>query len=518
MFGKCSPLPARREFSRRPLLIITLAFIVIGALSAVPRMAASDPLFAPFRSFDAGSHPSCVAIGDLNGDGIPDLVLANSWSDNVSVLLGNGDGTFGAKTDFGTGVTPFSVAIGDLNRDGIPDLAVANHGYLARPGTVSVLLGLGDGTFGAKTDVWEADGAYSLAIGDLNADGNPDLAVAICGRDPSPNLPGSGTVLVLLGEGDGTFQAKASLETGINPISVAIGDLNRDGNLDLAVANYGSNTVSVLLGNGIGSFGARTDFATGRLPRSVAIGDLNGDGKPDLAVANGGDYNTPGNTVSVLLGDGKGAFGPKTDFATGLWPVSVAIGDLNGDRNLDLAVTNVYADTGLVADTSYTFSVSVLLGDGKGTFGAKTDFETGYRAVSVAIGDLNGDGKLDLAVANMGTNTASVFLNASASQRPGPAGLIAGAAVLRVRAWPNPIVDGTAISYSLPERTEVAVCVYDVTGRLVSTVARGGMAAGEHEVRWNPRGAGGVKADAGIYLVEVRAGTQRMTTRVAVLP
>ncbi len=194
------------------------------------------------------------------------------------------------------------------------------------------------------------NGPNSVAIGDLNGDGKPDLATA------SYN---AGTVLVLLGNGDGTFGAKTAFGTGSFPTSVAIGDLNGDGTLDLVTGNAG--TVSVLLGNGDGTFGARTDFGTGSYPRSVAIGDLNGDGKPDLVTAN---YYA--STVSVLLGNGNGAFGAKTDFGTGMQPPSVAIGDLNGDGKPDLVTANYNANT-----------VSVLLGNGNGTFGTKNDFATG---------------------------------------------------------------------------------------------------------------------------------------------
>src|SRR5439155_11712453 len=148
------------------------------------------------------------------------------------------------------------------------------------------------------------------------------------------------TVSVPLGNGDGSFGAKTDFGTGSGPNSVAIGDLNGDGKPDLAVANGSSNTVSVLLGNGNGSFGARTDYGTGSAPRSVAIGDLNGDGKPDLAVANTGSYPGYDGTVSVLLGNGNGSFGAKTNFGTGSKPFSVAIGDVNGDGRPDLAVAN----------------------------------------------------------------------------------------------------------------------------------------------------------------------------------
>ena len=192
------------------------------------------------------------------------------------------------------------------------------------------------------------------------------------------------------------FAAPLSFDTGLNPQSVAIGDLTGDGKPDLVVANTNSNTVSVLLGNGNGSFGPKTDYATGSYPQSVAIGDLNGDGKPDLVTAN--YYSS---TVSVLLGNGDGTFVPKADYATGTGPYSVAIGDLNGDRKPDLVAAN-----------STTNTASVLLGNGDGSFGAKTDYGTGFYPVSVAIGDVNADGKPDLVVANSTSQTVSVLLNA----------------------------------------------------------------------------------------------------------
>jgi VCBS repeat-containing protein len=341
----------------------------------------------------------------LNVDGQLDLVTANIGGDvnavptptgTVSVLLGNGGGTFSAATPYPTGsVLPLSVAIGDLNGDGHLDLAVANYGDPSfGDGTISVFLGDGDGTFSAATQYSTGTpGPQSVAIGDLNGDGHLDLAVANA----------SNKISVLLGNGGGGFLTQTPLSfSGINnPSSVAIADLNVDGLLDLAVANFGVSpgepgTVSVLFGKVGGGFNRET-LSTGTNASSVAIDDLNGDGHLDLAVANAGS-----NTISVFLGDGDGTFSAATPYPTGTNPLSVAIGDLNGDGRLDLAIANHDSNT-----------VSVLLGNVGGGFQEQTQFPTGLGPDSVAIGDLNGDGRLDLAVANLLDNNVTVLLNTS---------------------------------------------------------------------------------------------------------
>ncbi|MGA7396143.1 MAG: FG-GAP-like repeat-containing protein, partial [Solirubrobacterales bacterium] len=203
-----------------------------------------------------------------------------------------------------------------------------------------------------------------------------------------------------LGNGDGTFGAATNFTAGALPLTVAIGDLNGDTKPDLAIANITSNNVSVLLGNGDGTFGAATNFTAGIGPRSVAIGDVNGDTKPDLAVANGGSGSLGSGNISVLLGNGDGTFSAATNFAAGNAYRSVAIGDLDGDTKPDLTVAN-----------GGSGNVLVLLGNGDGTFSAATKFAAGYAPFSVATGDLNGDTKPDLAVANYGSNNVSVLLN-----------------------------------------------------------------------------------------------------------
>ena len=222
-----------------------------------------------------------VSTGSYLTDGTYQLTLVASGNGVTHtipltlVLSSSATGTFQKQTTYTVGSNPLSVAVGDFNGDGKPDLAVAN----SSGGTVSVLLGNGDGTFQTQTTytVGSSSFPFSVAVGDFNGDGNPDLAVANAG---------SGTVSVLLGNGDGTFQTQTTYTVGSTPASVAVGDFNGDGNPDLAITNAGSGTVSVLLGNGDGTFQTQTTYTVGSTPRSVAVGDFNGDGKPDLAVAN----------------------------------------------------------------------------------------------------------------------------------------------------------------------------------------------------------------------------------------
>ena len=256
--------------------------------------------------YPTGANPDGLIAADFNGDGKLDLAIANSADNTVTILLGNGDGTFTAAALLATGAgsAPQLPIAGDFDGDGKLDLATANQ----TEHTVSVLLGNGDGTFQPHVDYAAVPAAAAtkdvagVALGDFNRDGKLDLAVA----NPSNN-----TVSVLIGNGDGTFQAPVSYATGNHPINFGVADLNGDGILDLAVANLNDRTVSILLGNGDGTFKPQVSYPTtgGALigPTAVATGDFNGDGKVDLAITNNGD-----NSVSILPGNGDGWYVPSS--------------------------------------------------------------------------------------------------------------------------------------------------------------------------------------------------------------
>ncbi len=337
--------------------------------------------FQPQQTLATGLEPSAVTLGDVNGDGISDIVLADTGSNAVSVLIGNGNGTFQAQQTVARETYALSLSLADVNGDGIPDLVVGSLGTAP----VRVLLGNGNGTFQAQQTFGYGVGSSCLAVGDVNGDGNLDIVL---------NINGYSNGRLLLGNGNGTFQAQQTIAIGNEPDAMALADLTNDGKLDLVIGTY-NGMVDALLGNGNGTFQAPQTFASGTTRTSVAIGDVNGDGIPDLVVA---DYRN--NAVSVLLGNGNGTFQAQQYCSTGSVPTSVVLGDFTGDGKPDIAVVNELSGT-----------VSVLLGNGNGTFQTQQTFAVGNTPDSLAVGDFSGDGHPDLVATNRNDNTISVLLN-----------------------------------------------------------------------------------------------------------
>jgi hypothetical protein len=375
----------RYPFRHHRLLCAAVALLCFAGV-AVPTWAqfetrATSPLLPGAFS---------IAAGDFNNDGKLDIAVIDD--NGFTVSLGNGDGTFQKAVYYPTGLA-YSLAVADFNNDGNLDIVVANENL--NPSTVSVYLGNGDGTFQAPLDSFTTRDNIFVVTGDFNGDGKMDIVVI------------DGRISVLLGNGDGTFQAPIDNNSFVAPLWLAVGDFNNDHKLDVVVVGFfdGSQNIGVLLGNGDGTLQDSITDPLTYVPQTVSTGDFNGDGKLDAAIADklGG--------VTVLLGNGKGGFGPQATYdTTGLSGGPLVVGDLNLDGKLDLALQSTNAN-------DQVGGVDVFWGNGDGTFRQAPDFfSTGVSGLGV-LGDFNGDHLPDLVMANglagaitvLNTGVASFF-------------------------------------------------------------------------------------------------------------
>jgi hypothetical protein len=377
-------------------VIWVLIVLPSGCQAQTQRSARSqDALFRPASGppINIGGRPNDIAVGDWNKDGKLDVITCND-GDTVTVLLGDGRGGFTPAPGSPIRAAAHLIAVGDVNKDRNPDLALTHHDSFG----VVVLLGAGDGRFAPATGspfaAHQGTKAHNhgLALSDLNGDGNSDITTS--NQDDN-------SVSVLLGDGRGGFTPAVGspIAVGRAPYPHVVGDVNRDGNLDIVTPNVGSNNVTVLLGDGRGGFtpAAKSPFGVATRPYYVALGDVSGDALPDLITTHD-DINL----MTTLLGDGRGGFAaaPASPFDLGRRAYKLVAADVNGDGRAELVV-------GTEADDS----VTVLSGNERGGYtpAAGSPYRAG-RNPRVTVGDVNGDGKPDIITANNGSGDITVLL------------------------------------------------------------------------------------------------------------
>jgi hypothetical protein len=378
--------------SARPCSPLVLVVSLLAAASQ--DAAAQTPAFAANANVSTGTFASHrgVALADVSGDGKLDLIVTRADNSNnpgdVEVLTGNGSGAFTVATNKVTSGSPTGIAVGDLNLDGKPDLAVAVDNVGIR-----VLIATGGGAYNNPTALSGGNNSpRAIVIADFNRDGSPDIAAT---------QNSAAQVSIFLATSPGVFAAATSVNVGANPVGITAGDFNRDGIIDLAVANNGTNTVTVLTGNGSGGFtGASFGTASGAF--AVATGDLNRDGRLDLVVA-----NRTANSFSTLLGGVSPAFGAALtrSLPTNSEPSAVALADFNADGHLDALFS-----------TEQNSQLHVYSGTALGVFGASSSFNRftgGTQPRAVATGDVNGDGRPDIITVGFASTNATLLVNST---------------------------------------------------------------------------------------------------------
>lgn len=520
-----------------------------------------DGTFQPADTLHVGHDPAGLAIADLNGDPFADLAVTNRFSEDVSIVAANptGDGTLIAKEAYDVGRSPWSVITGDVNSDGIIDILSGD----AADFTFTVMFGGGtdstwDGTFLSGTTYPAGEWINGMGLADFNEDGILDLVTANRQSNDMTVMLGNG----IGGVGDGTFQAPVAYPGGQWNRKLETLDFNADGVLDVFYASYLSNTITMFTGNGTGGVGDGTftlldSLPTGYRPQAIEARDYNEDGILDLAIVHAGDDD-----MTIRMGGGTGGlwdstFAPAVSYPIGVYPTYLAAEDLNGDDILDIVTADMSSDqisvllgngtlgvgdgtfapavsypTGdgprrlVLADFNvdglwdaavtnrYSDDFSVLLGSGDGTFKSEERFDAGKHPWGLSAPDLNADGAPDIVISNRDGWDVSVILNISCFFVGVEDEAITPRPMFAPFNAPNPFNPTTKIHFTMDDPGEVVLDIFDVRGRLVKTLLHERRESGEHQVSWDGLDRTGIRSGSGLYLFRVRAGEKISTGKM----
>lgn len=536
-----------------------------------------------------GALAGAVRTGDLNNDGHPDIMFLSSYpQDSLSILFGLGGGQFGNRHDYESPDGGNCIAIADVTGEGLPDIV------LAAANSACVYVNRGGGYFGPQLSWPAGRGCAGVAAGRINGDGYDDVIVA-------DGADGASTIAYLAGSSSGVPAPPQFFPVGQYPAAVALADLNLDGKLDALASYYGSNAFSVLMGNGQGGFAPRVDYTASTYVYRMAVGRLNGDLYPDVAVVcetgdvvsvllNSGtgtllprtDYVTHDSPEAVAIGDldrdgindlvvacvgypgrmsvlrglGAGNFAPKVNYASGAGTYEVVLGDMNGDTRLDAVVGNVigpkiYYGDGLggfssslqltvfgvqslevddynrdgFMDLAVTYDagawVSVLFGHGDGTFTDRIDYGCGTYPFDMCIGDVNGDGWPDLVTGNYDSHSVSILMN-NALATSDVAELGGGLGGVRTRIqlsppWPNPSLGPVSFGLTSATQQVLELLISDLQGRVVRRLPQVESGPEPTTLHWDGQTNAGLPARSGVYWILARGVRESASRRITLI-
>ena len=478
------------------VLVLTLALIStsLGVCEASAQYLFADPVAYP-----VGANPNDVKAADLDLDYWPDLVVVNQPG-TVSVLLNQGNGTFQEAIPFSVGATPLALTIARLDEDSFPDIITSNSGT----DNVSVLFNNGDGTFGAAIDYPVGDEPWGITTEDLNGDANIDVAVV--NRN-------SLSVSILLNDGEGALISSGGFSVGgayTKPSWLVAGDFDADQDRDLVVVKNYHNLyfregyIEIFTNDGTGSFTSDRTITIGRSATTPLAVDLDGDEDLDLAISGFVDNSYK---LSVLLNDGSGNFEDPVAYYAAADGRACA-GDFDADGDFDIAVSKQGYQAG---------SFSVLLNNGDATFASAFTVGVGYDPMGMSAEDLDRDGDTDVAVAMFGESTVAVAMSTAnpttAVDEPDWAGQLYSLG----RNFPNPFNPLTTIAYALPRGSWVHLEVFNLAGRRTKSLVDGWADAGEYTIDWDGRDDLGHTVPSGIYFYRLEAGDFNETKRMVLV-